>query len=262
MQKTVFYPLFMLFIISCNDKDDDLQTPAPAKTCRLAKLIQGTHNGAGDDTTLIYNYDAAGKITSVTYQQPSFSDTHNIAINYDDPARVIKVNNAPQSLFTYTAGGLLNEMIFVSRDTLRYQFIYGSSTLPEKCKRHSWSSVTKKWDSTIQYNYTFQNGNMVTKEGVFSGVSTYKEYLDYDTISNVRKNLNLIARGVSMGIYEEFAYFNKNMIKKARGWQSGYYIDYKTDSGRITKSFTYGLSAPNFTDTIGKSTRTYYYDCQ
>lgn len=262
MQKTVLYALFLLFVISCNDKDDDLETPAPAKTCRLAKLIQGTHNGAGDDTTLIYNYDAAGKITSVTYQQPSFSDTHNIAINYDDLARVIKVNNAPQSLFTYTAGGLLNEMIFVSRDTLRYQFIYGSSTLPEKCKRHSWSSVTKKWDSTIQYNYTFQNGNMVTKEGVFSGVSKYKEYYDYDTITNVSKNLNLIARGVPMGIYEEFAYFNKNMIKKARGWQSGYYIDYKTDSGRITKSFTYGLSAPNFTDTIGKSTRTYYYDCQ
>lgn len=236
--------------------------PAPAKTCRLAKLIQGTHNGAGDDTTLIYNYDASGKITSVTYQQPSFSDTHNIAITYDDSARVTKVTTYYQYIFKYTTSGLLSDIIFINRDSLRYQFIYGSSTLPEKCKRHSWSSVTKKWDSTIQYNYTFQNGNMVTKEGVFSGVSQYKEYFDYDTITNVSKDLNLIARGVPMGIYEEFAYFNKNMIKKAKGWQSGYCVDYKTDSGRITKSFTYGLSAPKFTDTTGKGTRTYYYVCQ
>lgn len=262
MQKAVLYAILLLFVFSCQDKDDDLETPDPAKTCRLAKLIQGENNGAGTDTTLIYNYDAAGKITSVTYQQPSYSDTHDIVINYDDSARVIKVTTYIQHIFKYTAGGLLSDMILITRDSLRYQFIYGSSTLPEKCKRHSWSFVTKKWDSSIQYNYTFQNGNMVMKEGVFSGVSQYKEYYDYDTITNVSRNLNLIARGVPMGIFEEFAYFNKNMIKKAKGWQSGYYNDYKTDSGRIIKSYTYGLSAPNFTDTVDKTTRTYFYDCQ
>ena len=262
MQKALLYAILLLFVFSCDDKDNDLQTPAPAPSCRLAKIIQGTHNGAGDDTTLIYNYDAAGKITSVTYQQPSYNDTSNFIVNYDDSARVIRVNTAPHYLFKYTAGGLLSDMIYITRDSLRYQFIYGSSTLPQSCKRHAWSSVTKKWDSTIQYVYTFQNGNMVTKEGMQSGVSQYKEYFEYDTISNLSKNLSLIARIVPMGIYEEFAYFNKNMIKKAKGRQSGYYIDYKTDSGRINKSFTYGLSAPNFTDTTGKITRTYFYDCQ
>ncbi len=269
MQKTLLYAFVLLFVISCQpNKDDDLVTPDPApepeKKCRLVKLIQGTHNGAGEDTIHTFYYDATGKISKVNFKQPAFNSDYDINITRDDSGRLTKASAYLNNIYKYTANGRLSEIIWTHRDTLRFRYVYGASVIPEKSIRYRYSFVTKTWDSTFEYHYTFQNGNMVTRETFKNGVSAEKEYYEYDTIPNIATDLILLSQNgvATIGFYDEFLYFNKNVLKKNKGSSSQYYIDYKTDSGRITKSVLSLLKSPTYTDTSGRTTRYYFYECQ
>lgn len=264
MQKTLLYACVLLFVFSCQDKDDDLDTPAPAPKCSVSKIIQGTHNGAEADTTHTFYYDATGKISKVNFKHPESNSDDDIYITRDDSGSLTKASSYMDNIYKYTANGRLSEIIWTHRDTLRFRYVYGASEIPEKSLRYKYSFVTKTWDSTYEYHYTFQNGNMVTRETFKKGVSTEKEYYEYDTIPNIATDLILLSqnRVVPIGFYDEFLYFNKNVLKKYKGSSSQYYIDYKTDSGRITKSVLSFLKSPAYTDTSGQTTRYYFYECQ
>ncbi len=43
---------------------------------------------------------------------------------------------------------------------------------------------------------------------------------------------------------------------------AAYSVDYKTDSGRITKSVLSNLKSPAYTDTGSRATRFYFYECK
>jgi hypothetical protein len=278
MQKTLLYAFVLLFVLSCQpNKDDNLVTPDPApepeKKCRLMKLIQGTHNGAAEDTTFNFYYDASGKLNKViyfqTYNGKLSSDT--IKITYNDSGRLASVIGSyyrRANYFKYNTNGSLAEATATGGlyDTIRFRYDYASSTVPQKSMRYQYS-YSKKWD-TAEYRYTYQNGNIVTVESFYPNNISVKRSYDYDTIPNV--NADLILMGlqstVPVGYFDEFLYFNKNALKRytstVNNYTSAYYINYKTDSGRITKSVLNWLKSPALTDTSQRDTRNYFYECQ
>jgi YD repeat-containing protein len=271
MQKKLLYFLVFLCIISCKrETSPPNPTPDQAKKCRLVKMIQGTNNGAGYDSTFMFYYDASGKLTKVTYQNPGYNQNSEYLLSYDDSGRLIKISSpGPPATYTYTTNGLLSNMYsFRLSDSIRRRFVYGSSAIPEKCIEYKRSFVTKQWDS-VEHRYTVQNGNITALEAFVEGVSKNKAFYEYDTIPNLNATLSLISQWtVPLGLYEEILPFNKNMLKKktianANGHYvgQGYLINYKVDSGRVVQSIFNSLPVSPNTDT-SRTTRYYFYECQ
>lgn len=267
MRKQFLYFSVLLFIISCQpDKDSLIEPENPAtKKCRLVKMIQGNHNGTGTDTIFTFSYDASGKITKVNFQNAAYNSNYDNILSYDDSGRLVKVSYILSSYFKYTSTGLLQEMSYNTYDSFRLRYIYGTSAIPEKCISYHYTYFSPKWDST-EHRYTSQNGNITSVEVFKAGVSQSKTNYEYDTIPNFNSTLALISQWalVPIGLYEEVIPFNKNVLKKmtvAAGINpgAGYYINYKTDSGRIVQST---LSWFKNTDTTGRDQRYYYYECQ
>jgi hypothetical protein len=261
MQKILLYPFVLLLFISCRPEKDD---NGPEKKCRLVKLIQGTHNGAGDDTTYLFKYGASGKITHITESNPKYNYTHEYDLTYNDSGRLARVvSPTATNYYKYKANGLLEEVTTVYFvDTSRFRFDYGSSTVPQKCFRYHYFTYFKKWD-TLEYRYTSQNGNITTRETFIDGVSIFKYNYEYDTIPNVNPDLILIGFNsvVMIGLYDEYLYFNKNVLKKKTSNDGNLFIKYQLESERIVKSVDYYLQAPALTDTSGNTTRNYFYEC-
>ena len=272
MQKKLMYFLVLLFIACQRETSPPPPTPnQPTKQCRLVKMIQGTHNGAGYDTTFAFYYDTSGKMISVTSHNPGYDD-EKYTLTYDNSGHLIKVSDSADysnSLFSYTSNGLLSDMrTFRLMDSIRMHFTYGSSTIPEKCKQIKYSYVSNTWDSTIEYHYTVQNGNITIVEAFNNGVSANKAYYEYDTIPNFNTTLTLISQfTVPLGLFDQVWPFNKNAIKKQTPASGNFYLggpfsfSYNVDSGRIARSDFQWLG-PNNSDTIGGETRFYYYDCK
>jgi hypothetical protein len=276
MQKKLMYFSVLLLFMACQ-RETSPPTPTPpnqtTKQCRLVKLIQGTHNGAVDDTTFTFYYDTSGKMISVTDHNPGYDDD-KYTLTYDNSGRLIKVIDSSgyaNSLFSYTGNGLLSDMrTFRLMDSIRMHFTYGSSTIPEKCKQIEYSYISNTWDSAIEYHYSVQNGNITSVEAFNNGVSAAKAYYEYDTVPNFNTTLALISQfSVPLGLYDQIWPFNKNAAKKktinnSTGNYVGdaFYIKNKMDSGRLVKSEFDWLNPPTFTDTVQRDTRFYYYDCQ
>lgn len=263
MQKAILYASLFLFVISCEDKDEDLVTPDPEPACKITKIIQGTNNGASPDTTYTFFYDASGKLTKINRIQPQYSSNYDNIVSYDGSGRlssVVTSDNYRGNFYKYTSGGKLDEIIYLSGlDSTKFRFIYGADTLPEKCIQIKVSSK-----DTSEYRYTYQNGNIVTKEFISKGLTSTKHYFEYTNIPNMSKELILLGHFnvVAIGYFDEFLFFNKNVMKKATLFNSAYYINYQLDSGKVVQTVTCWLKSPAFTDTTQRDTRNFFYECQ
>jgi hypothetical protein len=275
MQKKLVYFSMLLFIACQRDMSGPSPTSDPnqtAKQCRLVKMIQGTHNGAGDDTTFLFYYDTLGKMTRVTYHNPGYNDDE-YTLTYDNSGHLINVSDPydfANTLFSYTSNGLLSELrSYRLLDSLRFRFVYGSSTVPEKCIEYKLSYFTHLWDSTIEYHYTAQNGNITRIEIFKNGVSTNTAYCEYDTIPNFNTTLALISQyTLPLGLFDQVWLFNKNALKKYTPASDNNYLggpysfSYNIDSGKVVRSDFAWLEGPTNSDTAAKNTRFYYYDCK
>jgi hypothetical protein len=261
MQKILLYAFVLLLFISCRPERDN----KPSGNCGLVKLIQGTHNGSGDDTTYLFKYDASGKITHITESNPRYNYTHEYNLTYNNLGRLASATSpTATNYYKYKANGLPDEVTTTYfADTTRFRFDYGSSTVPQKCVRYHYSYYAKKWD-TLEYRYTFQNGNITSQELFIKGAFIRKYHYEYDTIPNVTPDLILTGFNslVLLGLHDEFLYFNKNVIKKQTSDEGGLVIQYQLESERITKSVHYYLKPPAFTDTSDNTTRNYFYECR
>jgi hypothetical protein len=267
MQKTIVYAcVLLLFIISCNDKDSPIDPKnEPVKKCRLVKLIQGTHNGAANDTTFNFYYDATGKLNMVTDFYAGYPGIDTLLLTYNDSGKLIKAIPAGYtnaSTFTYTSNGQLSEIYYPRNGYEKWRFVYnGSSNLPEKCIKTTYlSSPGSTHLDSVEYRYIVQNGNIVSKETFSKGVSVGKSTFEYDTIPNLNANLSLISlRYEALGFSDEISYFNKNLIKKNvytyLTYSFPYNVSYKLDSGKVVQSLTYEATPPG-------DTRNYFWECQ
>lgn len=257
-------PLFLLFIVftsvffACQR---DLTPPDAADLkCRVAKVIQGTHNGLADDSTLTFHYNDTGRLLKINLRTFDFED--DFTMDYDNQNRLIKVTGFLETGFGYNDKGLLSEVKYVPfSDSSKIVFTYGNDDLPVGSKRYD--KMNGQWEQGIENRYTFQNGNMVMKEVFMNGISKWKEYFEYHTnIPNELKLYSLLSlNSVPLGLFEEFLFFNKNLLKKATREQDGYYVDYKLDSGRVAQSTHTWLTMPG-NDSGTRETRFYHYECK
>lgn len=263
MQKSILYAfVLLLFVISCQPKKDSPIDPKnePVKKCRLVKMIQGTHNGAVHDTTFNFYYNAAGKLNMVTGAYAGYN-TDTSLLTYNDSGKLVKIippGFINGTTFTYTSNGLLSEIYHPHIGYEKWRFVYnGSSTLPEKCIFTTYTSYPPNIThlDSMEYRYTAQNGNIVSKETFSHGISTAKSTFEYDTIPNLNADLSLIGlRDEAIGFYEEFCYFNKNLIKRKVSTYDTYNVTYKLDSGKVVQSLTYETTPPG-------ETRNYFWEC-
>ncbi|OQP47798.1 hypothetical protein A4H97_31025 [Niastella yeongjuensis] len=250
--------VLLLFVISCNDKDSPIDPPTdPVKKCRLVKMIQGTNNGAVNDTTFNFYYDAAGKLYMVTGSYAGYRRIDTSLITYNDSGKLVKIStpgSAYGTTFSYTSNGLLSEINHSSYDPMRMRYVYnGTSILPEKCVAFRLSGTSGTPLDTTEYRYTSQNGNIVSSETFRGGVSRGKSTFEFDTIPNLNADLALIDlfdQPLLFGF--EFFYFNKNMFKKG----GSTYLTYKLDSGRLVQSLTYKDQ-----NQLPSATRNYFWEC-
>jgi len=265
MQKNILYGfVLLLFTVSCQPKKESPIDPKKnelATTCRLVKLIQGTHNGAVNDTTFNFYYDATGKLNMVTDYYAGYPGIDTLLITYNDSGKLIKIippGFLNGTTFTYTSNGLLSEIYHPRTGYEKWRFIYnGSSTLPEKCIKTDYTAVGSfTFLDSVEYRYTAQNGNIVSKETFKNGVSQAISTFEYDTIPNLNADLSLISlRREPIGFYEEFCFFNKNLIKRKVAQNDTYNVNYTLDSGKVVKSLTYPTTPPG-------ATRNYFWECQ
>jgi YD repeat-containing protein len=224
-------------ILSCQKEPDinDLENT----NCRLTKIIQGTHNGGGDDTTFLFHYDNTGKINLIDDIQ--WGDTFSISLGYDNLGRLIRVTDedawSHESNYSYNPDGKLGSITYCWPDTQKVVFDYTGQELPAKLTFYDKNATA--WDYSYEKHYTYTNGNVTTVETIFNGRST-KQYLEYDTVrtNELFRQLALISfRTVRLGFYEAYFYFNKNMMKKYKNEETGteYNASYTMDKGRIVK---------------------------
>lgn len=270
MQKQFLYVILLLLVCSSCKHETDPAPEAPTQTdttvttptCRLVKVIQGTHNGAGKDTTFIFSYDTTGKITKINYQISGYSTNMDVFLNYDNSGHLLKQATSFRGVsFQYTSAGLLSAISTKSFDSIQLSFVYGASTIPDKGLYCTYDYSTQKWD-TIEHRYTVQNDNITSVEILKAGVSKDIYNYEYDTLLNNNKTLALLSQYalVNIGWFDEINCFNKNLIKrKTPKSDQPYYLRYQTESGRLTKSEFSWLTG---TDTTQRDTRYFYYDCK
>jgi antitoxin component YwqK of YwqJK toxin-antitoxin module len=269
MQKNVLYGfVLLLFVISCNDKDSPIEPKnEPAKKCRLVKMIQGTHNGAVNDTTFNFYYNAAGKLNMVTDYYSGYPGIDSLSLTYNDSGKLVKIMhskyfNPNGTTFTYTSFGLLSEVNYrslASFDYMKMRFVYnGSSTLPDKAVVLTLTAFGGPAKDSSEYRYTAQNGSIVSKEKFNSkGASSGKTTFAYDTIPNLSTDVALIGLfDEPIGFADEVLYFSKNTIKTYSSPGYSYNVNYKLDSGKIVQSLTYYDQAPQ-----PGATRNYFWEC-
>ncbi|AEW03565.1 hypothetical protein A4D02_19715 [Niastella koreensis] len=269
MQKSILYVFVLLFVISCNPKKDSPVDPPtdPVKKCRLVKIIQGTHNGAVNDTTFNFYYDAAGKLNMVTDFYSGYPGIDSFSLTYNDSGKLVKILeseyfNPNGTIFTYTNTGLLSEINYRSLssfDYMKMRFVYnGSSTLPDKAVVLTLTTFGGTAKDSSEYRYIAQNGSIVSKEKFNSkGASLGKTTFGYDTIPNLSTDLALIGLfDEPIGFTDEVFYFSKNMIKTYNSNGYNYNVSYKQDSGKIVQSFTYYNQNP-----APGATRNYFWEC-
>ncbi|MBO9200765.1 MULTISPECIES: hypothetical protein [Niastella] len=267
MQKNILYAFVLLFfIVSCNDKDSPIDPVEQTDKCRLIKMIQGTHNGAEADTTFTFFYNTAGKVEKVTEYNPYYNTKDTFLLAYNDAGRLVSVNARYRAnYFKYNSNGTLAEAIATGglTDTTRFRYEYAGSILPQKSICYQHDLVNKTWDTT-EYRYVWQNGNVVSREQFSKGVSVIITGYQYDTIPNVAPDLLLMGfhYTIPIGYYEEFLYFNKNVVRKESTRYAASQYTYQTDSGRIVKSIESYLRPPYNTDTTTGYTRNYFYECK
>lgn len=270
MQKSILYAfVLLLFAISCEPKKDSPIDPKeePVKKCRLVKLIQGTHNGAVNDTTFNFYYDAAGKLNMVTDFYSGYPGIDSLSLTYNDSGKLVKILrseyfNPNGTNFMYTSTGLLNEINYRSMSTFDYmkmRFVYtGSSTLPDKAVVLTLTTFGGTAKDSSEYRYITQNGSIVSKEKFNSkGASLGKTTFAYDTIPNLSTNVALIGLfDEPIGFADEVFYFSKFMIKTYSSPGYSYNVNYKLDSGKVAQSFTYYDQNP-----APGATRNYFWEC-
>src|SRR5688572_3597718 len=112
MNKEIATIFLTLLILSCQkETNPDL----PPNDCKLIRSVQGIHNGQGDDTTFLFNYDANNRLNRVTWISEGFPMEFELL--YDGQGRLIQVDNISEpgyleTIFRYDNNGRLSEIHF------------------------------------------------------------------------------------------------------------------------------------------------------
>ncbi len=260
-KKPLFLLLFVLAFACQKEISSADDTGIINPKCRLTKIIQGTHDGLQDDTTITFAYNDAGRLEKVNIKQLDFDE--DFVLHYDNKDRLIQVNGFIGTNFVYNDRGLLSEITYLMfSDSSKDQFVYGSGDLPLEAKHLTKSNG--QWEELWGYRYSFQNGNMVMREIMVNGAPRWTEYYEYhDAIPNVLKEYSLLSinNNIPLGLFEEFLFFNKNLLKKFTYDNSAYYVDYKMDSESVAHSTFTWMSMPGY-DSTTREAKSYFYDCK